>query len=102
MAISIASKTDGNEFIILLDGRLDHYALKQFCDTYEAAPEQTRRYVVDMAKLKTLDSSGLGMLLLLHSHAGGKPDSVRLINANTTVLKLLCIAKYEDLFEIDC
>jgi len=101
MAISIASKIDGNHFIIALDGRLDHYALKQFCDAYEAAPAQTTLFVVDLEKLKALDSSGLGMLLLLHSHAGGQQDRVRLVNASPTILKLLHIAKYEDLFEID-
>ncbi len=47
-----------------------------------------------------LDSSALGMLLLLRDHAGGDAAEVRIVNCNPDVRKILTISNFEQLFEI--
>ncbi len=60
-----------------------------------------RRYVVDLGGATYLDSSALGMLLLLRDHAGGDAAQIRLINCNADVRKVLSISNFQQLFVID-
>ena len=48
-----------------------------------------------------LDSSALGMLLLLRDHAGGDTANIKIVNCNPDVKKILTISNFEQLFSID-
>lgn len=63
-----------------------------------AVPPQ--RYTVDLKDTTYLDSSALGMLLLLRDHAGGDNSLIRLVNCNPDVRKILAISNFEQLFNI--
>jgi anti-anti-sigma regulatory factor len=54
-----------------------------------------------MAKALYLDSSALGMLLLLRDHAGGDSANVQITKCNQDVKKILTISNFEQLFKID-
>ena len=56
--------------------------------------------VVDLKDATYLDSSALGMLLLLRDHAGGDNSNIRVINTNSDVRKILAISNFEKLFDI--
>jgi len=47
-----------------------------------------------------MDSSALGMLLLLRDHAGGDDAEVRVTNSNSDVRKILAISNFDKLFDI--
>jgi anti-anti-sigma factor len=47
-----------------------------------------------------LDSSALGMLLLLRDHAGGEHARIRLVNCSSDVRKILTISNFSKLFHI--
>jgi anti-anti-sigma factor len=47
-----------------------------------------------------MDSSALGMLLLLREHVDGVRERVRIINCNTEIRKILEIANFDKLFDI--
>jgi len=47
-----------------------------------------------------LDSSALGMLLLLREHAGGESSNIRISKASPEVKKILEVANFEKLFNI--
>ena len=57
-------------------------------------------YVVDLKEATYLDSSALGMLLLLRDHAGGDDAEVQVINSNSDVRKILAISNFDKLFDI--
>jgi len=57
-------------------------------------------YIVDLKDATYLDSSALGMLLLLRDHAGGETAHVRIVNCNPDVRKILTISNFEQLFNI--
>jgi len=48
-----------------------------------------------------MDSSALGMLLLLRDHAGGEESEVQVINTNSDVRKILAISNFDKLFDIN-
>lgn len=100
MAIASQLSADGAELIIRISGRFDFSAHQAFRDAYESLGEQPERYRVDMRETSYLDSSALGMLLLLRDHAGGDSADVQIVNCNNDVRKILTISNFEQLFAI--
>ena len=100
MAITSTLSTDGNELTIRIKGRFDFSAHQDFRNAYEALDQSPGEYQVDMDETTYLDSSALGMLLLLRDHAGGDSASIRIINCSPDVKKILTISNFEQLFSI--
>lgn len=100
MAIWCQGSPDGKELTIKVKGRFDFSAHQEFRNAYENAPRSMTTFVVDLAEATYLDSSALGMLLLLRDHAGGDSSHVRIVNCNPDVKKILTISNFEQLFTI--
>jgi anti-anti-sigma factor len=100
MAISTQLSVDGQELTIAIQGRFDFGAHQAFRDAYERVDGTPKRYQVDLQGTTYLDSSALGMLLLLRDHAGGDHAQIRLLNCNGDVRKILAISNFEQLFQI--
>jgi anti-anti-sigma factor len=100
MAITSLPSSDGQELTILIQGRFDFGAHQEFRNAYERVTRTPQRYVVDLKDTTYLDSSALGMLLLLRDHAGGDSAQIRLLNCNPDVRKILAISNFEQLFKI--
>ena len=100
MAISTQLSADGQELTIAIQGRFDFGAHQAFRDAYERVDGTPKRYQVDLQGTTYLDSSALGMLLLLRDHAGGDHAQIRLLNCNGDVRKILAISNFEQLFQI--
>ncbi|MBB3101837.1 STAS domain-containing protein [Azomonas macrocytogenes] len=100
MTIVSHPSADGDELIIAIPGRFDFNKHQDFRDCYRCAGIHPKRYVIDFANTTYLDSSALGMLLLLRDFAGGDEADIRLINCGSTVREILSIASFEQLFEI--
>ncbi|CAN7203046.1 anti-anti-sigma factor [Pseudomonas peli] len=100
MAITSLPSSDGQELTILIQGRFDFGAHQEFRNAYERVNSTPQRYVVDLKDTTYLDSSALGMLLLLRDHAGGDSAQIRLLNCNPDVRKILAISNFEQLFKI--
>jgi HptB-dependent secretion and biofilm anti anti-sigma factor len=100
MAIWSSESSAGKELVIKIQGRFDFSAHQEFRDAYEKINEDPEQYVVDMRETTYLDSSALGMLLLLRDHAGGDGSHIEIINCNPDVKKILTISNFEQLFTI--
>ena len=81
-------------------GRFEFSLRSEFRDCYKALPKVPKRYVINMQDVSYIDSTGLGMLLLLRDHAGGKKDSVTIQGCNGYIKKTLETVKFQDLFDI--
>jgi len=57
-----------------------------------------RRYVVDLGGVSAMDSSALGMLLLLREHAGGDRAEIRIVNADSALRGTLRVAGFDKMF----
>ncbi|WP_457790330.1 STAS domain-containing protein [Pseudomonas sp. PL-6] len=101
MAITSQPSADGQELTIAIRGRFDFASHQEFRDAYERVNITPRRYLVDLQGTSYLDSSALGMLLLLRDHAGGDAAQIRLLNCSSDVRKILAISNFEQLFQIN-
>lgn len=100
MPIDTRRSDDGQTLTIRVEGRFDFSTHQAFRDAYEHSDASTCRYVVDLSETTYLDSSALGMLLLLRDHAGGDDASISIENCNNDVRRILAISNFEQLFSI--
>lgn len=91
---------DGKTLTIKIKGRFDFGAHQQFRTAYENHAPKPKAFIIDLQEASYLDSSALGMLLLLRDHAGGEATPVKIINSNTDVRKILAISNFDKLFDI--
>jgi len=101
MRISADASKDGKELTIRIQGRFDFSSLQAFRNAYEKSETEADSYIVDLKESEYLDSSALGMLLALRDFAGGDESSVRIVNCNPDVKKILVITKLDELFSVE-
>lgn len=101
MPIKATLSADGQELTISVAGRFDFGAHQDFREAYERGGLTPERYVVDLHDTDYIDSSALGMLLLLRDHAGGDGADIRIVHCNPDVRKVLSISNFEQLFSIE-
>ncbi|KDO01015.2 STAS domain-containing protein [Pseudomonas donghuensis] len=100
MAVESVVSQDGKKLTIKVKGRFDFGKHQEFRNAYEHKPARPESVVVDLKEATYLDSSALGMLLLLRDHAGGDESDVRVVNASSDVRKILAISNFDKLFDI--
>ena len=99
MSVDSKQTPDEKQLTITIKGRFDFSTHQDFRAAYEKKALASR-YVVDLKETNYLDSSALGMLLLLRDHAGGERADVKLVNCNPDVNKILAISNFSKLFKI--
>ncbi len=100
MKIQTRLENNDQDLVIQINGRFDFSTHQVFREAYEKQPETVRRYIIDMSETSYLDSSALGMLLLLRDYAGGESAMITIVNCNVDVRKILTISNFEQLFDI--
>lgn len=93
--------TNDGKTTITLKGRFDFNAHREFREAVDQALAATAREVaIDMSGVEYLDSSALGMLLMLRDKAKGATRDVRLQGCSGAVKQVLDIANFSKLFTI--
>lgn len=100
MSVTTSMIDDGRVIAIKVSGRFDFSVHPDFRNAYEHLPNTVAHYIVDLSDASYLDSSALGMLLLLRDHAGGDSASVEIQQCNPDVRKILTISNFDQLFVI--
>lgn len=101
MSITSSLSDNGEVLTISIAGRFDASSLEQFRRSFEKADADTlKSYEVDLAETVHLDSSALGMLLVLRDHAGGDRADITIKNCSPEVKKIFAISSFEQLFSI--
>jgi anti-anti-sigma factor len=100
MAITSTVSPDGNVVTIFIQGRFDFSSHQDFRNAYEKLVPAPTQYRVDLHGTSYLDSSALGMLLLLRDYAGGEQANIQIVNCAPDVKKILLISNFEQLFDI--
>lgn len=87
--------------VIVLQGRFDFNAHREFREAVDQSiKESPREIVVDLSNVDYLDSSALGMLLMLRDRAKGAAKEVVLANAGGSVRQVIDIANFGKLFTL--
>lgn len=93
----MAVKTDvvDDQVTIFISGRFDFNTHREFREAVKETANK-EKCVVDMSEATYLDSSALGMLLLLKDQS----DDIRIIKCSDEVRKVLEIANFHRLFDV--
>lgn len=88
--------------VVRLSGRFDFNAHREFRSAYEPlmGDAGVREVNIDLGGVDYLDSSALGMLLMLRDKAGAANKALALSNARGAVRQVLDIANFGKLFRI--
>ncbi len=98
MTVNTKSSENGNELVISIDGRFDFGLQKDFRKSYEAT--KASAYIVDFRATEYMDSSALGMLLMMREYAGGSKAQITLQNCSQDIKTILSVANFHNLFKI--
>jgi len=101
MALVTRTSLDGKVVTIDISGRFDFSIHREFRQVYEQDRSGTTQYLIDLHQTEYMDSSALGMLLLLREHAGGDRANIKIVHCQPEVKKILTIANFHHLFCLD-
>ena len=99
MAITVNESDDGNTVTVKLPNEFDFRAHKEFRDTHKN-PKSDVKYILDFSQTEHMDSSALGMLLLMREELGNDNANVKLINCRDNIKSLLEMASFHQLFDV--
>ena len=98
MAIT-AKKTD-KTVTISINGRFDFSSQRDFREAYRHCNDAGQLFQVDMSQTEYMDSSALGMLLLLKEHAETCKGRAEIRNPSPQVRKILEMVNFDRQFVI--
>ncbi|MFT5393052.1 MAG: anti-anti-sigma factor [Gammaproteobacteria bacterium] len=101
MPVSAHPSNDGSEVTIRVEGRFDFSDHRQFRQIQEDFVDEDKACIIDMSGAEYMDSSALGMLLVLRESAGGNASQVRITNCREELRSILEIANFHKLFAIE-
>ena len=99
MSISVNTNENGLHTIKIV-GKFDFTLHREFRDAYADAPAIVNSYELNMRSTTYMDSSALGMLLLLRDYAGGDNSSVIITHASPEIKKILEVSNFRRLLDI--
>lgn len=101
MAIEVNVSGDKKIITLKIGGRFDFSLHNEFRKAYKDAGVSNGQYVVDLNGTDYLDSSALGMLLLLKEHADSNSSKVKIVNISSDIRDILNIASFDKLFNLE-
>ena len=101
MTIQSQYNASSNTLTIMIRGRLDFKVRQEFREAYENTPTKPGSVIIDLQETEFMDSSGLGMLLLLRDYLRADQSMIRLRNAGDKLSKVLAVANFDKLFTVE-
>lgn len=86
---------------VKLVGDLDVYSEDDFKEFIEEKIDVNKDLVFDLKDLDYLDSTGLGMFMLIYNKQKENGKSVKIINTKENIKKLFKITDLSDLFDME-
>ncbi len=101
--MGISTNVAGNIATINMTGRFDFNVQREFKETYDPYLNNAAVSVVEinLAGVDYLDSSALGMLLMLRERAAAAGKALKLCKPAANVAQILEIANFSKLFTIE-
>ena len=100
MAVSAKVDVAAQSLVISIIGRFDFNSHNDFRLAYEGVSPIPETILIDMKQASFIDSSALGMLLILRDYAGGNEANIEITDCNDEVRSILEVANFDDLFPI--
>ena len=101
MAITTQISNDNSEVKLKINGRFDFDSHEDFgCALEHTKKYPHAKYVLDFCDVESIDSSALGMLLLLRDALGGESASLEIIRCQPDILEEFKIVNFFKMFKI--
>ncbi len=100
MALSVKKSDDGKVVTITISDRFDFQLHRAFNEAYKGIDGKDCAFNIDLQGTTYMDSSALGMLLLLREHTGNQNTNITITNCSHEVAKILKIANFQKFFVI--
>ena len=98
--MSVTSTTnEAGVVTISIDERFIFDSHVEFRKIYRELPQDSS-YIIDLNRTTYMDSSALGMLLLLREH-NGMGNTIKITNCGSEIIKVFMIARFDKMFVID-
>jgi len=101
MSISRNTTSDNRSVTISISDRFDFSLHQDFRDSYRDMKEGGTRFALDLRNACYMDSSALGMILLLKDHAESIGGELVIQKPNEVIRKILDIAKFDRFVTIE-
>ncbi|MDP2177982.1 STAS domain-containing protein [Methylicorpusculum sp.] len=101
MSVSSQYNKDKKELVIRVTGRFDFSLHQDFRKVSDMDKQAIDRIIIDLSRTDYLDSSALGMLLVLREKINNNKNAIHLIHAKPEVKKIFQIANFDQLFTIN-
>lgn len=101
MTITSKLSEENKQLIIAIDDRFDFSLHQEFRDAYTGVTQQGLNYILDLSSTEYMDSSALGMILLLKDHVQLYTGQLTISKPSNTVRKILEIAQFQRLMNIE-
>jgi len=101
MAIKVHALNESNQLVIGIEERFDFSLHQSFRESYVNIDQSNTEFILDLSSTTYMDSSALGMILLLKDHAESLSGIVVIRNPSDTVNKILEIAQFHRLLKIE-
>jgi anti-anti-sigma factor len=98
----IDTQTEGSRARLVLNGRFDFNSHMMFNQTTDSLLREAgiKELELDFDQVKYIDSSAMGMLLLLKERAKGASKSITLLNCKGSVAQVFELSNFRRLFTI--
>jgi len=100
MTVEVSFSANKTELLVRVSGRFDFSLHQDFRKLSENDANTVRKISIDLARTDYIDSSALGMLLILRDKVDEDKDAITIINAKPDVKKILQIANFDKLFTL--
>ncbi|NGZ26537.1 MAG: STAS domain-containing protein [Magnetococcales bacterium] len=97
--MQIHTTSQDRQVVIQIKGVFNFKGHQQFRQAYEGHAANSR-FVLDFAGIEAIDSSALGMLLILREYAGGDESNITITNVPAEIGKILDVARFNELFKM--
>lgn len=101
MGIAVSVSEDKKTATISVTGRFDFSLHNEFRKAYKDVADRGALYVIDLKAAEYMDSSALGMLLLMKEYAESKASKVKITNISNQIRDIFIIASFDKLFVLE-
>lgn len=101
MAISVQSNSEAKKVTINISQQFDYSLHQSFRDAYRNTNQAGTTFTLNLSQATYMDSSALGMILLLKEHAEKIGGRVVIEKPNESVRKILTIANFDQFVTIE-
>jgi len=100
MTVEVSLNASTSELVVKISGRFDFSLHQDFRKLSENEAKNVKEITIDLLRTDYIDSSALGMLLILRDKVGDNKNAIKITNAKPDVKKILEIANFDKLFTL--